>query len=65
MFLGEFLCFGLHAIKLHRKRKANKYYDKTFLPKAPLYVFAIPAFIDIFVVGLMNVTLTMMNASTQ
>lgn len=34
------------------------------MPRAPLYYFALPAFLDIFVVGLMNVALTMMAAST-
>lgn len=64
MFLGEFLCFLLHAIKIIKKRR-SKQSKKTILPKAPLFIFAIPAFLDIFVVGFMNVTLTMMNASTQ
>ena len=64
MFLGEFLCFFLHAIKIIKKRR-SKQSKKTILPKAPLFIFAIPAFLDIFVVGFMNVTLTMMNASTQ
>ena len=34
------------------------------MPKAPLYIFAFPAFLDIFVVGLLNVALTMMAASS-
>ena len=58
------MCFGLHAIKIWKKRRANKYYKKNIIPSAPLQVFAIPASLDIFVVGLMNVTLTMMAAST-
>ena len=64
MFLCEFLCFFLHVIKIIKKRR-SKQSKKTILPKAPLFIFAIPAFLDIFVVGFMNVTLTMMNASTQ
>ena len=65
MFVGEFLCLGVYAIHIIRKRKKNKSKKVgNILPKVSLYYFAIPAFLDIFVVGLMNVALTMMAAST-
>jgi drug/metabolite transporter (DMT)-like permease len=63
MFLGEFLCFGAYGLHVLREKYINKR-NVSLLPKASLYIFAIPAFLDIFVVGLMNVALTMMPAST-
>jgi hypothetical protein len=68
MFVGEFLSLGVYAIHILIKRKKAKAKGKKFfgtiLPKVSLYYFAIPASIDIFVVGLFNVALTMMAAST-
>jgi drug/metabolite transporter (DMT)-like permease len=66
MFLGEFLCFFVYAVHIIRKRRSGKKLKKigTILPKASIYIFAFPAFLDIFVVGLLNVALTMMAASS-
>ncbi len=57
------LIYIFHILDKRRKAKGRPI-KHTIMPRAPLYYFALPAFLDIFVVGLMNVALTMMAASS-
>ncbi|TNV78278.1 hypothetical protein FGO68_gene9495 [Halteria grandinella] len=65
MFVGEFLCLFLHALNEWRENQRTCKKVQILPRKAPLLYFIIPASLDLLTVGLMNVALSMLEASTH
>lgn len=65
MFVGEFLCLFLHVLSEYREHQRTGKKVQVLPRKAPLLYFIIPASLDLLTVGLMNVALTMLEASTH